>query len=155
MTLRGIRLLPDPVLREACLPVVAFDARLRDLAADMLETMYAAPGRGLAAPQVGVAARLFVMDVDWKTGTPAPHVFVNPVIVARSDDTVTGEEACLSIPGQVSRVTRARAVTLAWQDLDGAAHERLFDGFAAICVQHEADHLDGVLCIDRVDATTP
>ncbi len=147
--IRPIVQVPDPVLREVAAPVEAFDDGLRALAQDMLETMYEAPGRGLAAPQIGLGLRLFVMDVAWKEGEPEPYVFVNPVVVEASDERVTREEGCLSIPGRTSRVTRPAEVALRWQDLDGAEREGRFDGFAATCVQHEIDHLDGVLCIDR------
>ena len=147
--IRPIVQVPDPVLRETASPVEAFDEGLRELARDMLETMYDAPGRGLAAPQVGLPVRLFVMDVAWKDGTPDPRVFVNPEIVEASAEMVTREEGCLSIPGRVSRVSRPAEVALRWQDLDGAWQEDTFDGFAATCVQHEIDHLDGILCTDR------
>ncbi len=147
--IRPIVQTPDPVLREVCAPVTAFDAALRELADDMLATMYDAPGRGLASPQVGLPVRLFVMDVAWKDGTPDPRVFVNPEIVGASEDLVTREEGCLSIPGRMSRVSRPAEVSLRWQDLDGQVREERFEGFAATCVQHEIDHLDGILCIDR------
>lgn len=147
--IRPIVQVPDPVLREVARPVTGFDADLQALAQDMLETMYDAPGRGLAAPQVGLGLRLFVMDVAWKDGTSDPRVFVNPEVVEASEETVTREEGCLSIPGRTSRVARPSAVTLRWQDPDGAAQEERFEGFAATCVQHEIDHLDGILCTDR------
>ncbi len=147
--IRPIVQVPDPVLREVAQPVTEFDADLRALAQDMLETMYDAPGRGLAAPQVGLPMRLFVMDVAWKEGEPDPQVFVNPEVLGTSEDRVTREEGCLSIPGRMSRVSRPAEVALRWQDLDGEWQEDTFDGFAATCVQHELDHLDGVLCIDR------
>lgn len=140
---------PDPVLRAVCAPVTLFDDALRALVADMFATMYAAPGRGLAAPQVGRELRLFVMDADWKAGPPAPRVFVNPTLIWVSDDRVTGAEACLSIPGEVSHVPRAAEVEVRWQDLDGQWETGSFAGFEAVCIQHEADHLDGILCIDR------
>jgi peptide deformylase len=142
-------MVPDPVLRAVARPVERFDEGLRALAADMLETMYDAPGRGLAAPQVGVSLRLFVMDVAWKEGAPEPRVFVNPERIDASEEVFTREEGCLSIPGRVSRVTRPARVTLRWRELDGSVSAGAFDGFAATCVQHEMDHLDGVLCIDR------
>lgn len=148
MAIRPIVLLGDPVLRGRAAVVTAFDAGLETLAADMLDTMYAAPGRGLAAPQVGVPLRLFVMDIGWKEGAPNPQVFVNPRLTDASDVMVPFTEACLSIPGQTSRVARPDRVALQWQDLHGTAHEGWFDGFAAVCVQHERDHLDGILCID-------
>jgi peptide deformylase len=126
------------------------DDTLRRLAADMLETMYAAPGRGLAGPQVGVLKRLFVMDVTWKEGTPDPMVFLDPDIVWRSAETRTGAEGCLSIPGITAEVERAAEIEVMWRDLDGVRHARRFDGFAAICIQHETDHLDGLVTLDRV-----
>ena len=141
--------IPDPVLRETCASVEVFDDTLRELADDMLATMYDAPGRGLAAPQIGLPIRLFVMDVDWKEGEPQPQVFVNPEIVGASEERITREEGCLSIPGRTSRVSRPAEVALRWQALDGTPQEGTFGGFAATCVQHETDHLDGVLCIDR------
>jgi peptide deformylase len=116
----------------------------------MLETMYAAPGRGLAGPQVGVLRRIFVMDVAWKDGAPDPMVFLDPEIVWRSDETRTGTEGCLSIPGVTAEVERAAEIEVTWRDLDGAGHARRFDGFAAICIQHETDHLDGLVTFDRV-----
>ena len=91
-----LRLLPDPVLRETCAPVTVFDAALEDIAAEMLAVMYAAPGRGLAAPQVGLTQRIFVMDTTWKTGDPTPMVFINPEIVSTSDETAVNDEGCLS-----------------------------------------------------------
>jgi peptide deformylase len=147
--IRPIVQVPDPVLREVAAPVERFDEGLRSLAQDMLETMYDAPGRGLAAPQVGLGMRLFVMDVGWKDGEPDPQVFVNPEIVGASEARVTREEGCLSIPGRTSRVTRPLEVSLRWRDVGGAPREGTFDGFAATCVQHEIDHLDGILCTDR------
>lgn len=147
--IRPIVQVPDPVLRGVAAPVERIDDGLRDLARDMLETMYAAPGRGLAAPQVGLPLRLFVMDVGWKEGAPAPMVLLNPEVLGVSEETALREEGCLSIPGRLSRVRRPAQVALRWLDLDGAAREDSFDGFAATCVQHEIDHLDGVLCIDR------
>jgi peptide deformylase len=150
VTLRSILHHPDPRLRAICAPVETFDADLGALADDMLETMYAAPGRGLAAPQIGVLVRLFVMDADWKTGTPAPKVIVNPRLLAVSEDRVMIEEGCLSIPGVPCPVERPAALRLAWQRPDGSAEEADFEGVAARVILHEMDHLDGILCIDRV-----
>jgi len=147
-----LRIDPDPVLREMCDPVVGFDARLAQVADDMLVAMYDANGRGLAAPQVGITQRLFVMDASWKDGAPDPQVFVNPRIVAASEKLAVRDEGCLSIPAQTSRVARPTQVTLAWQALDGALHEAVFSGFQAACVQHERDHLDGILCTDYPEA---
>lgn len=139
---------PDPVLRQPCTPVPAIDADLRQLAADMLETMYAAPGRGLAAPQVAVTLRLFVMDCTWKDGTPSPRVCVNPEIVSASDTLATNTEGCLSIPGVPAQVARPDWVVLRWTDLEGTRHQQRLEGFEAVCAQHELDHLNGRLCID-------
>jgi peptide deformylase len=141
---------PDRRLSMPCAPAGGPDEALRRLAADMLETMYAAPGRGLAAPQVGVLRRLFVMDVAWKEGAPEPMVFLDPEIVWRSPETRVGGEGCLSIPGVMAEVERAAGIELAWRDLEGARHAARFDGFAAICIQHETDHLDGIVTFDRV-----
>ena len=154
MSLRPILTLPDPRLRQTCAPVAAFDADLEALVADMFETMYAAPGRGLAAPQVGVMRRLFVMDVGWKEGASDPRVFVNPRIVpAEGGVTAVMTEQCLSIPDRAVRLERPARVRLCWQDTAGRADAAEFDGFAARCIQHECDHLDGLLCIDRPEAT--
>ncbi len=149
MAVLPVRLWPDPVLSSVAGPVTDL-AAARDLAADMLDTMYHAEGRGLAAPQVGVSLRVFVMDAAWKQAAPAPQVLVNPVIVSRSDDVVVGPEGCLSIPGITTAIARAPAIRLRWTDLDGAMHEADLTGFHAICAQHEIDHLDGIVTLDRL-----
>ncbi|GAA3860665.1 peptide deformylase [Celeribacter arenosi] len=126
-----------------------FDKGLAALADDMLATMYDAPGIGLAAPQVGVMDRLLVMDcVKEEGGTPEPMVLVNPQVVWESDERSVYEEGCLSIPGQYADVERPKMVRVTWQDLEGKAQEQEFDELWATCVQHEIDHLDGVLFID-------
>lgn len=152
MTDLQLRFVPDPVLRAVCAPVMVFDAKLAAIAKDMLDVMYAAPGRGLAAPQVGITQRVFVMDATWKDGTPDPQVFVNAEMVECSEEIVVMAEGCLSIPDRTSRVARPAQVTLRWQDLDGAPQTGTFTGFAAACVQHERDHLDGILCTDYPEA---
>jgi peptide deformylase len=119
----------------------------------MLDAMYAAPGRGLAAPQVGVTQRLFVMDTTWKDAAPTPQVFVNPQIIWCSETATTMDEGCLSIPGQLVPVTRPAEVDLRWQSLDGTTQQARQTGFAAACVQHEVDHLDGILCTDHAERT--
>ena len=151
MSLLPIRLWPDPVLARRAEPITAFDEDLRRLASDMFETMYAAPGRGLAAPQVGILKRLFVMDVTWKEGARSPMVCINPRILWRSEAVVTGPEGCLSIPGVVTEVPRAAEIRLGWMGLDEVGYEAHLTGFAAICAQHEYDHLDGVVTFDRLD----
>jgi len=150
MAVLPIRRWPDPVLSRPCAPVGAPTEALRRLADDMLDTMYAAPGRGLAAPQVGVALRLFVMDVAWREGTPDPLICLDPEIAWAAPTRVAGAEGCLSIPGITAEVVRPEAVLLRWHELDGARHEARLGGIAARCAQHEADHLDGVVTFDRL-----
>lgn len=145
--IRPILIHPDPRLKKACEPVAEITKEVRQLADDMLETMYAAPGIGLAAPQVGVIRRVLVMDCI-KDGTPEPMVLINPQKVWESEDVSTYEEGCLSIPDQYADVRRPAVVTVRWTGLDGAAEERTFEGLWATCVQHEMDHLDGKLFID-------
>lgn len=150
MTVLPVVRWPDPRLKARCAPVGAVTDALRRLAADMLETMYAAPGRGLAGPQVGALLRLFVMDPTWREGRPDPLVAIDPEIVPLGPALATGPEGCLSIPGVLAEVTRPAAVLMRWTDLDGRRQERAFTGFAAVAVQHEADHLDGILTFDRI-----
>ncbi|HRW14878.1 peptide deformylase [Amaricoccus sp.] len=152
MALRPILILPDPRLRKAAEPVGAADAGLRRLAEDMLETMYEAPGIGLAATQLGIMKRLFVMDCTGEGETPAPTVFVDPELVWASEEEVVSEEGCLSIPEVYENVSRPARVRLCWRDLDGASHEAEFRDRPAVCVQHELDHLDGRLFIDHLSA---
>ena len=145
--IRPILIHPDPRLKKVCEPVAEITDEVRQLAADMLQTMYEAPGIGLAAPQVGVTKRVLVMDCI-KEGVPEPMVLLNPEIVWQSEDVTTYEEGCLSIPDQYAEVKRPAAVTVRWTDLEGQPQERTFDGLWATCVQHEIDHLDGKLFID-------
>ena len=145
--IRSILIHPDPRLKKLCEPVAEITPEVRQLAEDMLETMYAAPGIGLAAPQVGVMRRVLVMDCI-KDGAPEPMVLINPQMVWQSEDLSVYEEGCLSIPDQYAEVRRPAAVTVQWTDLDGEAQERTFDGLWGTCVQHEMDHLDGKLFID-------
>jgi peptide deformylase len=145
--IRPILLHPDPRLKKACDPVTEITDEVHRLAADMLETMYAAPGIGLAAPQVGVMRQVLVMDCA-KNGPAEPMVLINPETVWESEDVSTYEEGCLSIPEQYADVKRPAMVTVRWMGLDGAAQEQTFDGLWATCVQHEMDHLKGKLFID-------
>lgn len=139
---------PDPRLSTVCDPV-ALDEDLDNLVRDMFETMYAAPGRGLAAPQVGVLKRLFVMDCGWKDGDMTPMVCINPEIL-RADGMAPGSEGCLSIPGVLAEVMRPERILLRYRDIDGAVQEVELDGFEARCAQHELDHLDGIVTFDRL-----
>ena len=152
MSLKKILLHPDPRLKKTCEPVGNIDAAMRKLADDMLETMYDAPGVGLAAPQVGSIYRLFVMDVSGKEAEPEPRVLFNPRLSWVSDDTNTHEEGCLSIPEIYEDITRPVSVRMTFQNIDGVVHEQEFDGLGATCVQHELDHLNGRLFIDYLSA---
>lgn len=140
---------PDARLATVCDPV-AQGEDLSALIEEMLQTMYDAPGRGLAAPQVGVMKRLFVMDVTWKEGAKSPVVMINPRILDRSEDMITAEEGCLSIPGVLTGIERPARVEMEWTDAEGTVQRRWLDGFAARCAQHEYDHLDGVVTFDRL-----
>jgi len=151
MTLRPILIHPDPRLKTAAKPVATITDEIRRLADDMLETMYDAPGVGLAAPQVGVLQRMLVMDcIKDPEAAPRPMVLINPEIVAASDEMSTYEEGCLSIPEQYADVERPDWVTVRWLGLDGELQDEQFDGLWATCVQHEIDHLNGVLFIDHL-----
>ena len=145
--IRPILIHPDPRLKKLCDPVEEISAEIRRLADDMLETMYDAPGVGLAAPQVGVTKRLLVMDCV-KDGPQQPMVLLNPEIVWSSEDLSTYEEGCLSIPDQYAEVERPAEVRVRWTGLDGREEEQQFSGLWATCVQHEIDHLNGKLFID-------
>jgi peptide deformylase len=145
--IRPILIHPDPRLKKPCIPVADFDDVLRQLGDDMLETMYDAPGIGLAAPQVGAMVRVMVMDCI-KDGPPRPMVLVNPRVAWASEDLSSYEEGCLSIPDQYAEVRRPSEVRVVWQDLAGHEVEEQFSGLWATCVQHEIDHLDGKLFID-------
>lgn len=147
--IRPILIHPDPRLKKVCAPVPDLSDDLRQLAADMLETMYDAPGIGLAAPQIGVMDRLIVLDCVKEAGeAPRPLVMFNPEIVASSDDTSAYEEGCLSIPEQYAEVTRPAEVSVRWIDQTGTERQEDFAGLWATCVQHEIDHLNGKLFID-------
>lgn len=152
MSVRPIVMLPDPRLRKAAAPVAEVNDAVRALADDMLETMYDAPGIGLAATQIGVMKRVFVMDCVGKDEPPAPLVLLNPEIVWASDELETSEEGCLSIPDVYEDVTRPARVRLRWLGLDGAVHEEEFGDRWAVCAQHELDHLNGRLFIDYLGA---
>lgn len=154
MALRPVLQFPDPRLRRRSLPLPegALSPALRELARDMIEIMYDEPGIGLAAPQVGEAIRLVVMDTDWDSEDPAsrnPCVLVNPQITARSGK-ILWTEGCLSVPDFQADVERAEQVTVRYADLEGNLHSEEVSGLRAVCFQHELDHLDGILFIDRI-----
>ena len=150
MALREIIVLPDKRLRLVSQPVQAIDPELRLLVDDMFETMYEAPGIGLAAIQVGVAKRVIVMDLAKKDDPKAPQVFINPQVLWVSDERATYEEGCLSIPEFYEEVERPARVRVRFLDLTGAEQELEASGLFATCLQHEIDHLDGVLFIDHI-----
>src|SRR5918998_198762 len=145
MAIRPIVEVPDPRLREISKPVESVDDELRQLVADMFETMYAAPGIGLAAIQVGVPKRVLVIDLqepEEEGGEPVrdPHVFINPEILRTSDEEVPYTEGCLSVPDQYAEVDRPDRIRARWMDMDGNAHEEEVTGLLATCLQHEMDH---------------
>lgn len=148
MALRPLILLPDPRLRLVSEPLGDVTDEVRALAADMLETMYEAPGIGLAAIQVGVPKRLFVVDLGKTEDERRPLVLVDPEIVAASTETRVHEEGCLSIPEYYEEVERPDRITMRFRDLDGSPQELEADGILSTCLQHELDHLNGKLFID-------
>ena len=152
MAILEILVAPDPRLKTRAKPVAVVDDRIRRLMDDMLETMYAAPGIGLAAPQVGEAVRVVVVDVAQKDGVRAPLRMVNPEIVWASEDRIPYEEGCLSLPEHYADVTRPRQVRVRYLDETGAARELEAEGLLAVCVQHELDHLEGTLFVDHISA---
>jgi peptide deformylase len=161
---------PDPSLKRVSLPVESFDDALKTLVADMFETMYDAPGIGLAAIQVGVPLRVVVVDLqepdeeaapaeecgdegcghDHRPAKRDPRVFINPVLFDPSEEHSVYSEGCLSVPDIYADVERPAAISLRWQDLDGATHEEALTGLMATCLQHEIDHLEGILFIDHL-----
>ena len=142
---------PDPRLKTTCAPVINITGDLRKMADDMLETMYDAPGIGLAAPQIGVLQRLIVMDcVKEEDADPAPVIMFNPEIIASSQESEIYEEGCLSIPDHYAEVTRPKEVEVKWIDIEGVEQRQGFDGLWSTCVQHEIDHLNGKLFIDYI-----
>jgi peptide deformylase len=170
MAIRDIIEVPDPRLKQVSAPVIAFDDALKALAADMFETMYDAPGIGLAAIQVGEPIRLLVIDLqpEDEDAEPElceahgghahyhqpvklePRVFVNPEVLEVSEELTTYNEGCLSVPEIYAEVDRPTRIRARWQDLDGKTHEEEIDGMLATCLQHEMDHLEGVVFLDHL-----
>ena len=169
MAIREIIEVPDPRLKQVSVPVTSFDEELKTLVADMLETMYDAPGIGLAAIQVGVPQRVLVIDLQpedpdaepvacdhdghhhhHQPTKKEPQVFINPELFDPSEDLSLYQEGCLSVPDIYAEVERPATVGVRWQDLDGNRHEQVLDGLMATCIQHEMDHLEGILFIDHL-----
>jgi peptide deformylase len=145
-----ILIAPDPRLKEKSVPVRRVDASIRQLIDDMLETMYVAPGIGLAAPQVGELKRLIVVDVAKDEAPKDPHALINPELVWVSDEDSTYEEGCLSVPEHYADVTRPARIRVRYLDREGEIRELEADGLLATVIQHEMDHLDGILFIDHL-----
>lgn len=155
MAIRPIVEVPDPRLKQVSKPVETFDDELKTLVEDMFDTMYDAPGIGLAAIQVGVPLRVLVIDLQEsleECGEPVrrPMTFINPEILDPSPDMASYQEGCLSVPDQYADVDRPATCRARWQDLEGNAHQADFDGLMATCLQHEMDHLEGILFIDHL-----
>ena len=155
MAIRPILEAPDPILRQVSSPVEAITPELQTLIDDMFETMYAAPGIGLAAIQVGVPKRILVIDLqdpEEEGGEPVrkPMIFINPEILRSAETIVPYQEGCLSVPDQYAEVERPESIRARWLDRDGKVHEEELDGLLATCLQHEMDHLEGILFIDHL-----
>jgi peptide deformylase len=150
MALREILILPDKRLRQVSKPVVKIDATTKKLVEDMFETMYDAPGIGLAAIQIGEPVRVVTMDLAKKDEPKQPQVFINPELVSKSETRNVHEEGCLSIPEYYEEVERPAEVKVKYLDLDGKEQEIEANGLLATCIQHEIDHLNGVLFIDHI-----
>ena len=146
--LRKILIEPDPILRKKCEPLEKVDVNTKKLLDDMLETMYAAPGIGLAAVQIGILKRIVVIDISKSEEKKNPLFFINPQIVNQSKKTSIYEEGCLSLPGQFAEIERPAECTLKYIDYNGKEKELKADGLLATCIQHEVDHLNGILFID-------
>ena len=151
MALREVLQFPDPRLKRVSEPIDEITDAIRDLARDMCDVMYDEPGIGLAAPQVGEALRLFVIDTEWSEdgGERNPKVLINPEFTRR-EGSITWEEGCLSVPDYTADVERAASVTIRALDLEGQEVIEDAEGLRAVCMQHEMDHLDGILFIDRI-----
>ena len=151
MALREIVKFPDSRLKQVAKPIIEVDEALRELARDMIDVMYDEPGIGLAAPQVGASIRMFVIDTEWSDDDIGknPTVVLNPEISDR-EGKITWEEGCLSVPDFTANVDRDARITLRGSDLDGNPIEENVEGLRAVCIQHEVDHLDGILFIDRI-----
>lgn len=152
MAVLEILVAPHPVLKQKAKPVAEVDDRVRKLMADMVESMYAAKGIGLAAPQVGVLERIVVIDLQEKDQPPAPMKFVNPEVVWESPEIASYEEGCLSVPEQYAEVTRPKSVRVRYLDENGEQREIEAEGLLATCLQHEIDHLEGTLFVDHLSS---
>ena len=152
MAKRDIIIAPDPRLKKVCSAVDSVDDELATLMSDMLETMYAAPGLGLAAPQVGIAKRIIVVDATRGEGPPQPYKIANPEIIWSSEETKENEEGCLSLPTYYENVTRPDRIKVRYLDETDTEQELEADGLLSVAIQHETDHLEGVLFVDHISS---
>ncbi|WP_421792829.1 peptide deformylase [Hyphobacterium sp.] len=152
MAVKEILTVPNPILKQVSKPVDGVDEDVRNLMDDMLDSMYAADGIGLAAVQIGVPKRVIVMDLDWgkEDGKRNPRYFVNPVLSDPSENTLPYEEGCLSVPSYFDEVERPDRIQIDYLDYDGKPRTEIAEGMFAVCIQHEMDHLEGVLFIDHL-----
>jgi len=148
MAIKKILTIPNPILREKSSPVKEENSEIKDILKDMLETMYNAPGIGLAAIQIGVPKRLVVMDISKEPEKKNPMFFVNPEIISKSEELSTYEEGCLSIPNQFAKIQRSNFCKVKFLDFNGEKKEIKAEGLLSTCIQHEVDHLNGILFID-------
>ncbi|OCJ12441.1 peptide deformylase [Rhizobium sp. AC27/96] len=147
MPVRPIISFPDPLLRTACAPVTVFDDDLRALAADLLDTMRAAPGVGITGPHVGVLKRVVVIELSREDGV---RTYINPEILSSSEETMRHMEGSVSMPGITEEIVRPKGIRFRYQDIDGVAHEAAAEDFLAICIQHEIDQIDGIFWLQRL-----
>ncbi len=147
--IRNILKYPDPLLRSLCKPLLEISNHMQNNIQDMFDTLYGASGRGLAAPQIGLLVRLFVMDVTWKEGVSEKKTMINPEILYRSDEKQVNEERCLSIPNQPMKIIRPKIIEVLWMDEKANLKRESFSGITAAIICHEVDHLDGKLIIDN------
>ncbi|MBQ0710871.1 MULTISPECIES: peptide deformylase [unclassified Ochrobactrum] len=152
MALLPLTMIPDPLLRQVSRPVETVDDKIRQLAGDMLETMYETSGVGIAAVQVGRLLRMTAIDVEYRNGERKPIVAINPEIIAASEEKSSYDEGCLSVGPYRGSVSRPARVTIAYSDLEGERHRLDADGILATCFQHEIDHMNGVLFLDHLTA---
>jgi peptide deformylase len=152
MAIKTILTAPDPRLKKKSLPVAAVDDEVRQLMDDMLETMYDAPGIGLAAPQIDVLQRVIVLDIDREEAKTGPLFMANPEIIEASDEDASYEEGCLSLPEHYADVVRPAKITVRYLDRDNVQKDLTCEGLLATCIQHEMDHLDGILFVDHISS---
>ena len=143
---------PDPILKTKCMHVTSIDNGVKQLMEDMLETMYDAPGVGLAAPQLGIKKRLVVVDCARSDESPNPYCMINPELVALSEEKAISEEGCLSLPGHYADILRPTEVKVKYLDKNGDQHTLVAEGLLAVCIQHEIDHINGILFIDHLSS---